>query len=115
MPSVESILMNSIKKRIQKSPILSGDRAFLDSIKVTFFGGILAVEYQDDDGNIVKVESTNEESNSETANSTTSSETTETVTKTQVQINRLKNVKKQNIEDAIKDAVPKILEKLLFK
>lgn len=111
MPSVESIVLNSIKKRIQKSPLLSKDRVFLDSIKITFFGGILNVEYQDDDGNIVKVEATNEESSSA---SESSSETTETVTKTQVQINRLKNVKKQIIEDAIKDAVPKILEKLLF-
>jgi hypothetical protein len=112
MPSVESIVMTSIKKRLQKSPLLSRDKEFLDSIKVSFFGGVLKVEYQDDDGNIVSVgESTQSSSESETESS---SESTETVVKTSLQINTLISTKKQVIEDALEDSIPKILEKLLF-
>ena len=116
MPSVESIVMTSIKRRLQKSPLLSRDKGFLDSIKVSFFGGVLKVEYQDDDGNIVSVksESSDEETSDSSSESSEKSETTETVTKTQAQINTLITTKKQVIEDALEDAVPKILEKLLF-
>jgi hypothetical protein len=117
MPSIEAIVMTSLKKRIQKSPLLSRDKPFLDSIKIKNIGGKLVIEYEDEDG-IIK-ESTSEDSSevSDDSDSESSESSQETSVKITVdpKLKLFKSLKKQVIEDGLKDSIPKILEKLIFK
>lgn len=102
MPSVQDIVLRSIKKKIQKSPLLSKDVEFINSLKVTFFGGVLNVDYLDEPIPALELEKSKEES------------TGQTVEVSMKVINPIvSTARKVAVETGIQDALPSLLDKML--